>query len=65
MIEHGEAVLRGRDDNFLIFKECEQWERIWFAKNIGTVGIIRYIRENFKGKNEKNPIKNSDCDTNL
>lgn len=47
LIEHGEAVLRGRDDNLLIFKECEQWERISLSKNNGTVGIIRDIRGNF------------------
>lgn len=46
-MDHGEAVLRHRDDNLLIFKECEQWARLSFSKNIGIVGITRDIKRNF------------------
>lgn len=38
LIEHGEAGIRGSKDNLLVFKECEQWQRRWFCKNIGYSG---------------------------
>lgn len=60
-----EAGLRGTDDNLLIFKDYEQWERWWFSKNIGTVGIIKDIKKNFKGGNEKNPRRKLGYNLNL
>jgi hypothetical protein len=42
-------VLKDKDDNLLIFKECDQWKRTQFSKNIGRI---------FRGKMKRTQEEN-------